>query len=747
MQAGGIMELALKAAKHRRYEEAAAHLRHLYPRKIAQLPAYDEADFDTSIAAQARARRRMMQFIRDTQSQHNMPSTKAALLSSFQKHGMVNPGGTLVGVITAAEQSRLRELVSELGLHELQDLPPRDLLCSYYWADWHRPVAMVLMDPVRRWQKRVDFQTYGMAICGLHMLTPEVKTAHLHTSPFEAGCKNAQWQRQDTRCASVAFLMGEDETVLDLPQDHHVLHWDKTALLPLATRMHELMPDLLFCLEGKDRQLHYPEFLFQMLAPCLRDGALTKAGLNLVGQANPTGATKAVLMDRFQRMHATKAAEQLRNELYNVMISQTDNLSVFSTPAGYAYRRKGRTLEPASNFTVHPVSHVSFGPHLAPHVAVDVKLGTFTLRDLIPPRSLDHPKDLQASLSMRMAAQRGSAYVPPIIADSKAFAAAMDYVKSRTSKLPMTVGLPFLGWAFDKSQFYAPGLFVSADTGTHNTVMPFNPEAPLLDSYSPAVVKENSVSPSLLSADTQRFILLLIGAVVRAARNEMHRPVTYMHDSKSHALFSACFSGFGQLRPVQTPQVPHEHVHGYPIWMQHVRRDNKGHAAIFTLQAAGDQITDAGDLAEVPGLTRRLLRSSVEVLMSTPADWEAPRGVTYENMLLSEAVAFARKHLDWNVQLPISRFEWLEHLLNQHTATSISKLASYDFNRQVVTWRLDGVIRHADDIMAIEYELRRLMGDVTVAQQSIETPADAAIDMLSLYYGAPPRFEVAAPAQ
>ncbi len=747
MQAGGVMEIALSATPGKKYPEAAALLQKLYARRLEQMPAYDGPEFARVISSQARSRRRMMQFVRDTQASTDVSSSRAAMLASFQKQGMLNPGGVLVGVLGASDQPRLLEIITELGLIEFADLPARDLLCSFYWSDWHVPVAAVLMDPVKKWQRRIDFRNYGLAVCGLHLLTPIVKTVHLHTSPFEAGCKNTQWQRQDTQCASVAFLLGEDDTSLDFIQDHQVLHWDNNALLPVSTRLHSMLPSLNFCVNGSDRQLSYVDFLFRTLTPHLKEGVLTKAGLNLVGQINPTGEVKAVLIDKLRSMHAVKAAEQLKSDLYNILIAQSDKVSVYATPAGYACRKRTRPMEPVSNFTLHPAAHVSFGPHLTPHLEVDVRLGSYSTRLLLPPRMLDNTKDLQSTLSLRMAAQRGTAYVAPIVADTKAFGAAMDYVKSRTAQLPLVVGLPFLGWAFDKSQFYAPGLFVSADAGTHSTSMPFNPEASLLDSYGPKAVAENETAPETLAPDTQRLMLLLIGSIIRASRNEMHRPVTYAHDSRSQALFAACFNGLGQLRPVQTQQISHEYVHGYPVWLQHARRDNRDHAAVFTLQPAGDKVTEHGDLTRVPGVMRRLLRTTVESILSTPMDWEAPRGVTYTNMLLIEAASFARRHLGWNVQLPINGYDWIEHLLHQHTAGTISKLASYDFTRQVVTWKLDAHTRNPDDLMSVEYELRSLMDDVSVNQGNIETPAEATIDMLSLYYGAPPHFDVAAPTQ
>lgn len=742
MQAGSIFEIAMGVSEPKRYRAGLEVMRQKFARRLEAMPAYQSLDFVDHAEGLLLTRRRLMRLLRGTQRNSNLCGSHAHLISVFQKQGMLNPGGHLVGVLAVSQQDELQTVLSDMGLQGVSDLPERDLLISIYWKSVHEPAAVVLLDPVKRWQTLLEFGSYGMAVCGLHMLTPRVKAAHLHSSPFAAGCKNAQWVRQDLQCASVAFLMGDaDSNPLEV--DSCVMHWTSDMLITSATRAMELQPALQFCLGDSDRLVTYPRMLFDMVAPHIRGGLISRAGLDIVGQANPAGEVKAALIEMLGARHMPKAVEQLTNGMYNILLAKSDRTEVYQTPTGYAVR-KSRSMEAISNFVLQPDYHVSFGAHHTPHLELTVRLGSSSFKALLPPRLLDSPKDLTDALGLR-ASVSGAPFATPLIRDTKAFSLAVSSIKSKTGALPVKVGLPFLGWAFDGSQFFAPGLKVGTDSGTHAVSMPFYPEATLLDSFDPGVVAESDLPVAGMSEDERKLLVLLVGALLRGYRSEQHHVVSYQHDSNSRSLFEAAFRGLGQTRPAQAAQVTPDHVHGYPVWVQNARKDSKSRMAAFTLQASGVSVKRPAS-KHLTGGVRRVMRLAVEAIMAAPdLTWEAPKGVTYESMVMAEATSFMRQHMHVDACVAPARYDWLEHVLQRTKLSEINDVVTYEFEAQRTVWNVDKFVRDDSDKMTFEHELRSLMDGVMSDGKRIMSPAAETIDMLSLYYGAPPRFDVKAP--
>lgn len=742
MQAGSIFEIAMGVSTPKKYRAGLEAIQAKFGRRLEAIPAYQPAEFIDHMEGLLLARRRLMRLVRSTQRNSNLSGSHAHLVSSFQKQGMLNPAGSLVGVLATSQHEELQAVLADMGHRGAADIPTRDLLVSFYWKSVHEPAAAVLLDPVRRWQTLLEFSSYGMAVCGLHMLTPRVRSVHLHSSPFAAGCKNAQWVRQDLQCASVAFLMGDDDSN-PLEVDSSVMHWTPDMLITSATRAMELQHGLQFCLGDSDKLVSYPHMLFGLVAPHIRGGVISRTGLDIVGQANPSGEVKAALIEMLGARHMPKAVEQLMNGMYNILLAKSDRTEVYQTPTGYAVR-KSRSMELVSNFILQPDYHVSFGAHHTPHLELTVRLGSRSFKALLPPRLLDSPKDLTDALSLR-ASVGGAPFATPLIRDTKAFSLAVSSIKSRTGSLPVKVGLPFLGWAFDGSQFFAPGLRVGTDSGTHAVNMPFYPDATLLDSFDPGVVAESDLPLEGMNEDERKMLTLLVGALLRGYRSEQHHVISYMHDSNSRALFEAVFRGLGQTRPVQAAQVTPDHVHGYPVWVQNARKDSKSRMAAFTLQSSGIAARRSTS-KHLAGGVRRILRLAVEAIMAAPdLAWEAPKGVTYESMVLAEADSFMRNHMGMDARITHVRYDWLEHVLKHTKLGDINDVVTYEFEAQRTVWDVDKFVRDDSDKMSFEHELRSLMDGVTSDGRRIMSPAAETIDMLSLYYGAPPRFDVKAP--
>lgn len=745
MIAGSVFELAMGASEVRNFPQTARAVLTKFQRRLATLPGFEESSFVPTVVRALRLRRRMVQLIRDTQAPSQISGVRANLMQQFAKEGIVNPGGSLVSVMSVTQQEAFRALLSDMGLEDPPPFPPTDLLCSFYWSEVHEPAAVVLMNPRHKWQTIIELGSYGLAVCGLHTLTPNVKVAHLHSTPYEAGAKNAEWMRRDLSCASVSYLLG-DLQVSPIEQDATIMHWNYELLLPTAGRLRDLHPELKFTLQGQDTHLSYTQLLLHLLLPHVRDGSLSRRGLNVLSQINPDGADRAALIDALRARHLPKAANQITERMYNVVVASADKSTVLSTPAGYVVRKGNKPTEPVSNFTLEPTALVSYGQHRQPMLEVATRIGSGAISSQVHMRLLDSAKDLTDYLSLHLAASGG--LVTPVVRDSKAFGLAMQHVKSQAQRVPTKIGLPFLGWTFDRSQFFAPGLMITADSCALRAKLPPYPEAAMFNCYNHEPVAEATDKLAELSTDEQQLVLLLLGALIRASRNEQHHAVTYRHDGLAQTLFERAFAGVGQLHPVQAVQLASDYVHGYPVWTHGYRRDPKSRAAVFTLASAGERVTTSRPHPNLPGIVRRLMRQTVESLMGcAEQDWQSPQGVTYLNILLTEAATFAHKHLDESPTLRVRSYAWLEHALKSVKPDNINRLLHYDFDNQVTRWDLSNLTRSSADVLSFEAELRSLMDGVRVQDGKICTPAAETIDMLSLYYGATPTFEVGAPPQ
>ena len=744
MQAGGVFELIMGISTPQKYAQAVKSVRQRFQKRMEGLLGFDTSTFDDSVTQALLLRRRLIRLIRRTQNLQEFGARQLEMLASFQRQGMLNPGQSLVGVLSAAMQPELLDLLEDMGRDTAMTLPARDLLISVFWARPHEPAAALLMDPVRQWQTLIDFREYGLAVCGLHLLTPLVRSVHLHSSPFAAGCANAQWSRQSLDCASVSFTLGALERV-PFDDSDVVLHWDDGMLLPRAGRLTELIPSLHFCADSSKR-VTYPQLLFGALTPHIKGGALTRAGLKLLGQANPSEEVKAQLVDLCHAAHAAHAAQQLVDETYNVLVASSEKTDVYQTPSGYLIKR-GKHSDMVSNFVLKPSFYVSFGKHHTPHMEVNVRIGSQAFATLIPPRLLDAPKELVDVISLRAAA-RGLQVASPVVRDNKAFLMATGAIKTRAGQLPVKIGLPFVGWAFDGSQFFAPGLRVCADTGTHAVHMPAPPEASLFDNFSMQPQPEFDRRLNELHADERRMLLLVMGAVLRAHRNEPHHVVRYKHDSRSVALFESVFRGLGQLRPAQAAQVTQDFVHGYPVWVQNARSDQKSRLAAFSLSPTGSPVTTERPHAELSGVVRSYIRRLVELCMSMPdITWETPRGVTYETTLIAEASDFVSRHMGETLPAERSRYMWLEHVLGSFKHSNLERVLTYEFGTQRTAWNLGAFTRSDEDKISFEHEMRVLFGDVQIEGDLLWSPAAETIDMLSMYYGEQPKLTIPEPPQ
>ncbi len=730
--AGSVLDMAVGFSKPRNYVSAMQILRKHFGKVLDSEGLTERAD--VQLVDEARKRRRLMRAVRKMHQQQDINGQRAMLLASLQKQGIHDPGHHLFGVLLRSEQDWLRDLLLGLDM-EVPELPDANLLTVPYWVDHHLLSALVLLDPRKRGEVLIEFHPAKLAFAGMHMITPDLKQLHLHDSPVNAGKANAT-RAQESGQAGVAFLLGKGERMSPAVPDM-VLHWHSTMNPAVVTRLHNECPGLMFeTTTGKT--VTYDGLLYDTLKPCIKHGKLNRNGLSLLGHYNPQGIWRRRLLDRFKNGGHVTAWEQLNSQLFNVVIAETDRTTLLDTPAGYASRRAGGRAELFTNFTLRLVENVVFGAQDSTYHSTDIVINGTTKRVILPSDMLDSPRELLEHLQLHLAAS--SNMHVPMLRDTSSFRPVAFYLRGIVPKLPVVMGTPFLGWSHDKSTFHSPGCVIDADGGRRKSG-PFHPALQILDIFN-----NQTCDPAWhegLSEMSHTIMLIIIGGVMRAFRNEL-QPVTHvLHDNKGQAVLEAAMSALGQKRPMAKLQHNLTGVQGYPMWVQAARGDGRFRTPYVMLSDHGLNLNEVPDaeLALLAPATRWLLLHTVEALMAHTDKWVKPAAVLHTNSLILEAHAFIRDHLGVRTSPRLASFDWVEHLLRRTPAHELPALLTYDFKPQTVTWHIE---RPDVDMVALELELRKLTTSVRVAPggQDIVTDAASTMSLLETFYGELPALTV-----
>mgnify|MGYP003477906444 CR=1 FL=1 len=738
MLAGSIMELALSAVPSKTYEDGAKLVWYHFENRLQRVPEFDRSTFVSNVAAAARARRRLTHFLRRIHAPTDVNGHRAAVLTSLSKQGLHDPGHHLIGVLLQSEQEGLASALEEHGL-QTEKLPSRDLLCMVYWLNPHTPASILLSDPVRQWQTMLTLQPYRMAVCGLRLMTPKVQRVFMHDTAIDAGCRNRQWAQKGASALAMTYhFSGGDAFPPDLPQ--LVLAWHPHLSPALVSRFYTLFSDSLFVTKPDGKLLEYDALLFEVLTGHVRKEHFTRTGVTMLGHFNPQGVAKNKLHARLMSAGLVGCAEQVRRQLYNIVISQNERTALLETPDGYAMRRGNGPPELVSNFTIKLDANVVFGTHATPHHAAHILIGSEEHEVLLSSRLLDAPRELQDTLQLTLAG-KGSTNVP-MLRDAQVFKSVAFYLRGSVTRAPIRVGLPYLGWSFNRDSFYLPGLMLRSD-GSQRGVFPLHPDLSVLNAYDAAYTATAGTPNLELPEELRMLALLIVGSVLRSGRNEQLQALHFKHDGNATAAVSAAFAGLGQRRALTKIEAQPAGLQGYPAWGTAGKVQGRIRTPYFLLTDHGISIHHAYEqkvLDQLGQVVHHLVTQAVDAMMAMPDPnvWHKAKAVLYSNSLAIEASEFLASHCAIKVPPTLVKFDWLELQLGRTNKAQLPALLSYDFGPQIIRWNL----QTSPDIdpISLELELRQVSHTVRVQPDTmtLETDAGSTLNLLATYYGEMP---------
>lgn len=548
----------------------------------------------------------------------------------------------------------------------------------------------------------------------LWAIGPETRFTCLHSSWEEALEYDRQWRLQDPRTASIGLEIDPRHTEEDLPWLPAPLFMQAEPVksLWLAARTRQLYPGMKVALSSSRQVFGWAKFVTaQLLARLDRSGDMSTVGKHLLSQAGLTGGDRDQVIRELRVKGATRAAECVSRNLYDVEVYWSPRLRLYQTPDGYIARRTGQPAEIISNFTLDLTRNVIFPEHRTLYHEAMVTMGGHQLPITLASPVLDNPKDLQALISA--AAVQRKLSILPMVRDQTAYKPVSHYHKSMIPRLTTDAGVPFLGWDFHKTIFYSAAWSASPDGFRMQSV--HHPGIRQLDAFTNEPLPELPLTSHVVEAlpsDVLELIAMIVATILRGRYDYPMRPVLIRHDRNAAAWVEAIFRGIGQQRalPRQTAsEVPA--LRRYPAWTHSGVHSHNAISAepVFVLASTGLPLT--AEFAEEAGvqagrLTQALVMRTCDLLFSSvTSDFTRQPHVQYSYELVEESGRFIRQRmrLPWPEFVP--PFQTVTRLLQTHGADGIGDVMSYHFSEQLLYLDLD---KSGQDPADLEAELRHL---------------------------------------
>lgn len=735
MLAGSVIELA--SSKTKSFQDGLTTIWSLFHARLMHCPDFTADTFARDLAPLARQRRKLFSMLRRLHNPEDMSVQRSAILAGLQQQGIHDPYHQMVGVLLPDEQATFLDTLREAGV-ETPKLPSAPLLLIPYWVRPHDLGAIVLQHPRAAWGTTIKVQDYGVALAGLQMMTPAVKTVYLHDTAVAAGVQNSKWALRDPSNLSLTYLLDTDPVAPPALSDVVMVHSRDTSHTMIA-RMQKAYPDLQVADASAQNVRSFDRHLFEVLQSCIRGNSLNSMGLVVLGSYNPQGEVKQSLHRQLRSAGLVGAADQVSRTLYNVEISRTERMSIHETPEGYGCRRlPAGHLELFSNFIVRVTSNVTFGENSSPHHKVTILLDNEQYDTVISTLLLDNPRDLQEFV--QRLASLSKSHVVPMLRDPATFRNVAYYLRGLLPRLPVEPGLPFLGWSFNRDTWYMPGRVVSMDKLQEGSFC-LHPDVAALRSFTDAPDVQDSVRPDL-PVELQTYILMILGSIIRGFRKEQLQAVQIRHDGNAVRMLSGLFRGMGQSQAVPKIERDPTGLQQYPAWGIAGKVMGKLKYPWFLLttngRSVGGPYSDSV-LADAASTLRGLVLRVTEALLAQPDpnDWTPQPFVLYGNGLAELAQKFCAEHCGVRLLADLPSFEWVEKMLHQIPKEEVGKHVSYDFANQRVFCNLS---QFTDlDLPCLEIELRQLSEHVTVhTGLRVELDAYSAFNLLESFYGSPP---------
>ena len=742
------------------YAKALSTLFRLIP--PSQLPGIStEQETVQKAAGEFIKMRRLFEFFL-RRSQRDLPSSLGALqtIASLKMSG-IDPT-KLRKSIFIVEPQELTELLNICNDVDEKINFPTNAICTLfpYWSSHHEISTLFLHYTSERNAKYACLNPARFGFWGLADTRPDGLKFYARQNYMQAAAESCHFAdihkgyfclaaALDARQPNLNQWMPKNMTyIYDPTQDRMLNTW--------SALQSTLNLDVIYATKDNLSSLHqrssnWDSFLFEETIKRIQgDGVVTAESKLFLENANPNPQVRQRLVDHFRRVQEHAIATDLEVNWKTISIYQDDKLRLFENPHGYfACKSRSPLQHSISNFVFNFKHNLVFldsvdiyhcGSMVFEGNEYPVSVNTKLLDSVVEIESVARRSKLSNAIDT------GNSHLP-VMRDRALAKYLVPYFRESVSRLPITNGVPFLGWSNDKQIFFGPHWMTKKGV-IERAPYTFHPDMQVFRHYKNSVPLQGFASLADYPTVVCDVLSQTAALLARGFMNYQIKPIPVCNNAFAKQALAALFHLVGQVSEIQLnfnlrPSNEMQGLRGFPAvaYGYHTGQAERSVLPVFLMQENGLMFSDT--LSEE--LLGRIASFGYHIFQRIPQwmqltngkEYVKQRGLFYASELAEEGKQIIENVLginNWPKTHPPCLL--LEKALRAIPYQDTEKFFSHN-------WAIQRIIfdyaKLNVDRTELELELRSLTDKVKMNASTVEVDSLALMPILENFYQGLPK--------